>query len=275
MNTLITRVLFPIGLCILAFTVMSNSGGRAGAGNGTATLAPGESASTCANPSCHGTSNYDPSISVEVIDDNGNAVTEYTLDQSYTVKLSIVAATGTPAGYGFQMVSLDGDDNNYNAWGTDLPTGTQVVTLNNGRDYFEHSTRLSDNSVEIQWTAPALNQGDITFYAAGIAANGNGNSGGDGGANHTFTLSSPVMSDVVETLNKSTLSVYPNPVNHTLTLESDWSEGQVQIYNYSGKLVSSSLVLPRQISTSALDPGLYLIKISNGNQVMTTRFSKL
>ncbi len=274
MNTLLTKIIFPLGLCILAMTVMSNSGGRAGAANGPATLAPGEGASTCANPTCHGTNNFDPSLSIEVSDGDGNLVTEYTLDQSYTVKLSIVAATGTPAGYGFQMVSLDGDDNAYNAWGSDLPSGTQVIMLNNGREYFEHSSRLAENSFEIQWTAPSTLQGDITFYAAGIAANGNGNTGGDGGTNNTFTLS-PVISDIDESLQSSQLTLSPNPTSHRLNIETDWSHGDVQVYDYTGNLVQQYQTLPSYIMTHDLTPGLYLLKVRNGDQVLTQQFVKL
>lgn len=275
MNTLLSKIFLPVGLFLLAFTIMSNSGGRAGAANGTATLAPGESTSTCANPSCHGTNSYDPSLTVEVSDSDGNLVTEYTLDQSYTVKLSITAGSGTPIGYGFQMVSLDGNDNAYNAWSTDLPGGTQVVELSNGREYFEHFTRLPDNTFEIEWTAPAANQGDITFYAAGIAANGNGNTGGDGGANTTFTLSSPVMTDVSETFDDVNVALYPNPTSEFLTLDTDWKQGHISIYNHSGIQVLSFNSIPNKIETSTFTPGVYFLILTVEDQVITQKFNKI
>jgi len=275
MNTLLSKVLFPLGILILAFTAMSNTGGRAGSGNSAATLAPGDGTTTCASSFCHGTNSFDPSMTVEVSDSDGNQVTEYTLDQSYTVKITIDAGSGNPLGYGFQVVSLDGEDSNYNAWGTDLPGGTQVSNLSNGREYFEHSNVLPSNTFEVEWTAPAANQGDITFYAAGIAANSNGNSGGDGGTSTSFTLSAPIISDVNEVNLISNSVLYPNPTVDIITLDTDWTIGQTQILNHSGKLVRSFDKIPNQIRTADLIPGLYILKMTSGDQVSILRFNKI
>ena len=275
MNTLLSKVLLPLGLLILALATMSNSGGRAASGNSAATLAPGDGTTTCASSFCHGTNSYDPSMSVEVSDTDGNLVTEYTLDQTYTVKVTIDAGSGTPIGYGFQVVSLDGEDNNYNAWGSNLPGGTQISELSNGRQYFEQTNALPTNSFEIEWTAPAEVQGDMTFYAAGLAVNGNGNTGGDGGTSTTFTLSAPVMSNVDDTFVKTNLLLYPNPTTQILNLDSEWTQGQVEVYNHAGKLQITFENIPSQILTDQLSPGLYILRIVNGEQSITQKFNKI
>jgi hypothetical protein len=84
------------------------------------------------------------------------------------------------------MVALH-NTGNVNAGTMTNPSASSTVTnAANGRTYHEHNPAQgfgggSTVSWTVDWTAPMTGpDGDITFYAASVLANGNGNNGGDG-----------------------------------------------------------------------------------------------
>ena len=86
-------------------------------------------------------------------------------------------SAGTPDGYGFSMICLDANDNNYNGW-ANASSNAQLST-SAGRNYVEHDGISSSNEFTVDWTAPSASTGDVTFYVGANAVNGaDGNSGG-------------------------------------------------------------------------------------------------
>lgn len=254
------RILFIIFSLVLSLTLLSYSGGRANAGNVASTLAPGETGTTCASPSCHGTNNYDPTMQFEVIDQGGEVVESYELDMNYTVRITIDANQGTPIGYGFQAVTLDSDNNAYNAWIGEPPGGTGLTTLANGRTYFEHQVLLPDNVFEISWDAPSGNLGDITFYGAAIASNANGTPIGDGGTHTSYTLRSPLTSRINELTILNEISIISNPISSgLLNYQSHDNVDRISIYNMNGRVIKSINNPSNLLDLSHFSPGVYII----------------
>ncbi len=70
------------------------------------------------------------------------------------------------------------------------------------------------------------------------------------------------------------LSVYPNPANDLLHLESDISFNTVSIINPEGRLVKQFDSNFSHLNVSDLDPGVYLLIASDGNQKRNARFVK-
>ncbi|HPF35731.1 MAG TPA: hypothetical protein P5571_12670 [Candidatus Krumholzibacteria bacterium] len=106
-----------------------------------------------------------------------NIPSAYDPDTTYdlTVSLSDPAAQR----WGFEMTVLDG---------TDTFTGTLATTDVNtqtstggvfGRTYIKHTSagtnngQTGSNTWTVRWTSPPAGSGDVTFYIAGNAANGN------------------------------------------------------------------------------------------------------
>ncbi len=159
------------------------SGGAAGSGNANRTGAPFGNG-TCAN--CHGGGTFAPTFDVQLLNSANNTVTNYTPSTNYTLRISIVATSGTPQ-YGFQTTSVKSSDNtNLNTWGASLPPGvvnwfltTSSNMSSNNRNYLEHNSLLNSGIINIPWTAPAANFGAVKFYTAGNAVDGGGGTGGD------------------------------------------------------------------------------------------------
>lgn len=273
-------LLTTLGLLFLAFLFYEASSGVAAAQNADRTGAPG-SDSSC--NSCHGGGNFNASVSVAVLDGE-TAVTAYEPGKKYTFRVT-VNASNAPAGYGFQAVGVVAEGNaNAGSFGT-APTGTQVTSLN-GRQYFEHSGRSTGNSWAIEWTAPAAGTGEVRFYAAGNAVNGDFNSGGDSPdrLDSPLSLSENVASSLaaVEQLDLN-MKVFPNPVQDRLNLQVEGSENgrfELRLLNTAGQLVRSAQVLiangrsNEQLEVTELPAGLYFLHLTDGRRVKTMHVVK-
>jgi len=76
-----------------------------------------------------------------------------------------------------------------------------------------------------------------------------------------------------ETANVN-LSVYPNPSSDVVTIESNMTEGSIQIIDLTGKVVANQTVngTATAFNTSALTNGMYTVILTNGATVSTRKF---
>ncbi len=113
--------------------------------------------------------------------------------------------------------------------------------------------------------------------------NGTGNNYLTTAAFGTLTLNaanSSIRLDADESTAAFDLMVFPNPAveNSTLTVQTNGWEGQasVEITNLQGLVVKAYSVQVNgseiHVSTDRLAPGIYLMRISNGTDVVTSRF---
>ncbi|NJN77443.1 MAG: hypothetical protein HC803_03220 [Saprospiraceae bacterium] len=106
-------------------------------------------------------------------------VTNYMPGTTYDLKVTIAHASGAPAGYGFQMVALKNSTNTSTGTWTTPGSNTQIATAGT-RSYVEHGGGASASNIfTTKWVAPASGTGNVTFYSAGNAVNGNGGTSGD------------------------------------------------------------------------------------------------
>jgi hypothetical protein len=103
------------------------------------------------------------------------------------------------------------------------------------------------------------------------------------GAIDPFSLSSPgaIMVRLTDdqsvglTENTTTnLSVYPNPSSDVVTIESNMTEGSIQIIDLTGKVVANQTVngLATAFNTAVLSNGMYTVILTNGSTVETRKF---
>jgi hypothetical protein len=161
--------IFTLSLIIAAFTLLSgtlNSGGSHGAKTGS----PIDGA-TCAR--CHSSA----LTSVEWISSD-IPKSGYVPGQKYTIAIN--ATDPAAVKIGFEITS----ENSLGKQGAFLITDDVRTKLTNNNTAVTHKSEgISPVDGKIawsfNWTAPSKGTGDITFYAAVNAANGNGNPGGD------------------------------------------------------------------------------------------------
>ena len=70
------------------------------------------------------------------------------------------------------------------------------------------------------------------------------------------------------------LSVYPNPSSDVVTIESNITEGSIQIIDLTGKVVANQTVngAATAFNTTALTNGMYTVILTNGSTVETRKF---
>lgn len=82
------------------------------------------------------------------------------------------------------------------------------------------------------------------------------------------------MPDGIQENANQNFSVYPNPANNVITV-SNVAGAQISIYNLAGQEVASvaSASANQAINVANLAEGMYVIRVANGNNVSTSKFS--
>ncbi len=253
-----------IGLFVL---LQSRAGGPATQGNLRVSGAPGDG--TCANSTCHTAGSFQPLVSMSLFDGN-NLTIKYEPGKTYTLKIINSPISGAPARYGFQAVTLNATNAQAGDWGTS-PAGMTQKTIS-GRKYIEHSAPATTGVFEVPWVAPAAGTGNVTFYAASVAANNNSQVSGDGSASNTLTIQElgGVSSTDEQGQDFATLEVMPNPVADMLNLRITSrlaGDHKIRVFSANGALLKSAPVSlqPGQntasIPVGELTPGIYLVQV--------------
>ncbi len=94
----------------------------------------------------------------------------------------------------------------------------------------------------------------------------------------TVTATAIAKNVIAETKPASNYQVYPNPVKDVLQIDglSSQNEKQISVIGMNGKLMQQSTTSASnyKINTNQLLPGMYILKITDGNNTTTTKFIK-
>jgi len=214
---------------------------------------------TCAKLGCHvgPVNNFSGNVTIDVSDIPASG---YGPGKIYTIGVS-VAETGR-ATFGFQLTAEDGNKNKMGTY-----TASTGVRLEFD-DWITHSINSASGVWTFAWTAPTGTE-DITFYAAGNAANSDGNVTGD----HIYTSSVTVSRDVIASVNNNVdnpdIEVYNIYNEKTLAIESK-KAAVFNVYSIDGQHVESFRVNAGNttIDLSDLNDGQYLVSEEKGSFVM-------
>jgi len=273
-------------LMVGAFLFLSNAGGRASAQSEGNTGAPNDNTTvdnrTC--QSCHNNGTFGVTPVLEITDAGGTVITDnFNPGETYNVKMT-VDATGSPAGYGFQMVALNAADGSdgaaVNTWANGS-SNVQFATLGNGRQYAEQNAISTSNEFTMEWTAPA--SGTVTFYYGGNAVDDSSNTNGDNAIMGSTSIDADP--NALNELEKTVaLDIFPNPVNDVLNLRTNAQTTDtydLQLFDQNGKQISTErLMIPSgenvaPIEVANLPTGIYSLILSYGKNQITKKMLKL
>jgi len=160
--------------------------------------------------------------------------------------------------------------------------GTSTITTPSGTLQME-ATVLPANADDASYTwAVANGSGSATISASGlltavsdgtvtVTATANDGSGEIGST--TITISNQTAGIDEVTLNN--LSIYPNPVQNQLFIESsDKQITELIIFDITGKIIKSIGYNTKIIDVSDLNQGVYMLKVATDKGVATQRFVK-
>ncbi len=168
---------------------------------------------------------------------------------------STVARTGTSL-FGTGVECLTNTNTNAGTL-TITNTSTQIksATVNGvSRKNVVHTLNggASNNSkvFAFDWVAPATNVGNVTFYFAGVAANGDGDEHvGDYVYVGSQVVTPAVSTGISEEDATFGVALYPNPVTDLLRVEytlADAANVEVTLFDLNGRLVAELLNAKRQ-----------------------------
>ena len=190
-------------------------------------------------------------------------MTEYLADSVYEVTIIVDNSSGTPAGYGFQMICLDSDDDNYDGWSN--PSSNGQLSTSGGRNYVEHDGMSSSNVFTVDWTAPSEGTGEVTFYVGGNAVNESDDTGGDRAAIDAFSFDE-MPADATTGINRAQnveFAVFPVPTADVLNIIGAENGMQALVYSINGARVMQSKIASGSIDVSALETGFYLLEVES------------
>lgn len=273
--SVLTAILLA-GAATMSFDILDDNGkaGRTGS--------PGEGNCT----GCHTGSVVNDGTGSVVISSPDLIGWEYMPGDTYTINVT-VARTASPL-FGFDLECLTGSSPAQNA-GTLIVTNpaethilnatVSTVVRKNMTHQLNGGLGTDTKTFTFKWAAPATNVGNVTFYCAGNATNGNGAKTGD----HVYTTSQVVVpafgagtSEIADATYD--FNVFPNPVNENvfvsyttplgeqvhftlLTLDGK-SAGPVYSFAGTGNATTSTIVLPPGFAS-----GIYLLRMENGKAV--------
>ncbi len=187
---------------------------------------------------------------------------------TYPMEITLSPLSGNPNRGGFQLVVVDG--NNQNA-GDLVAINTQSGTeffLN--REYIEHRapklfTGGGPAVWSFNWTSPATAARDtIRFFFIGNFCNGNGSSSGDvafsGVRTFRFAVDTAVSTNILP--DASAVRLYPNPAKDWLYVERADATAvlEVALTDLTGRLLRSATISTGEaLWVGDLAPGAYLL----------------
>lgn len=232
------------------------------------TNAPGES--TCYdNPLCHAAvPDTGPGFG-EITIMGGIPSCGYVPGQSYILMPYVIDTTQVI--YGFQTVAVDATNSGVGTVTITDPSKTQLIT-SSGKEYVEH-TLTGTNVLGIhdwmyQWTAPAAGSGDVTFYSAFNAANGDGTSAGDNIYTDSLVFQECTTIGTTD-FGIETGFLYPNPVtDHVNVYLGNTLSGEIgiRVFDLQGKVVFDQIFQTAnlesiRISAENWENQTYLLKV--------------
>lgn len=268
---------------LLAVNVLSVQAFSTGPPNGR-TGAPGESNCTVLCHSSFPLNSGTGSLTVTGID------TDYIPGNNYT--MTVTLADPVAQRWGFELTSLD-PANNF-AGGLASINGLTQVSIDPlvlDRTYVKHTSAgtslgtTGSNAWQFDWTAPAEGTGEVTFYVAGNAANGNFFNTGDRIYTRSFSFGEAAgTATPVASAGLRLLPNRPNPFNPATVLAFTLDRGQhvrVTLHDLRGRtvrrLVDGARTAGRWEMTwngtddqgRAVVSGTYLVRVQSADGVQT------
>lgn len=273
-------------LLLAAFALVITSGVRDINSNAAplgSTGAPGEN--SCAKSTCHAGSAINSGTALLNIDFNNST---YQANGVYNITVSLQQTDILR--FGFQMLALNSNNESTGTFIITDSTRTQTqegIGVYEGRNYITYKYAGTEPYFSglgrwtFQWKAPATYQGDVTFYAAAVAANNDATDAGDSVYTKQLSIQGDATGFESSQHNQLGVNVFPNPasasfnVHYIVSKTSDThitlSDMLTQNIYASVSRVDNAGEQNAAINTSQLPSGIYLLNIVSDNKAGTQK----
>jgi hypothetical protein len=249
---------------ILGLTLLSASfficGVLSEDGKAGKTGAPGEG--TCVQ--CHAGTALNAGGGFVFVESSDMIFGQHQLGQTYN--MSVTVGQSGDGLFGFSVVALDANGNSVGTFTAGSDNHTENFTVQGSpRQYVTHNlnggTSQDEHTFNFTWTAPSEDFGTITFYATGLAANGNGMNSGD--KVYSATLESPLMPNTGIANQSDAIAIHWDPIQSALVIGNHIKSYHLEVFDIQGKVVVNMNQCSESIVTMAdLTSGCYVVRIT-------------
>lgn len=270
---------FAVGIMSLNLLVDSGSTSVhafSGGSDGGRTNSPGDIAGVSAGQTANCTNCHSGTLN------SGTATRSITSDipaggyvtgQTYTITATVAEASVNK--YGFEVTAEKDADNS--KVGTMVITNSTETKVIGGSAVTHKSTGTSGTGTKtwsFDWTAPAVGTGDVTFYGAFNATNGNSATSGDKVYTATLSVTESATNNVSEVSSKNIFTIYPNPVVSSFEISTDMNMDAVIVYGMDGRIITSIVQNENIFDASGLPSGIYFVKVVSEGKTLTKKLIK-
>lgn len=206
----------------------------------------------------------------------------YVPSTTYTMSATVSRTGNNLFGIGFEALTPTNTNAGTLAISNSAETKTASVTiLGTSRKNVIHQLNggasANSKTFNFNWTAPT--SGAVTFYAAGVAANGNGSDVGDYVYNTSLALTAPTVGIQENNVNLHALKVFPNPVVDQLNIQYELQEAadiSIELFSIHAEKIAQLLKEKQSVGMKNvnlllpgdLKSGCYILRIFvNGNVI--------
>ena len=195
-------------------------------------------------------------------------------------KTYIITLTGTHAGvqrFGFEITAEDASNNKVGTFTITNAAQTQLTNMMEAVTHTGNGLAPSNDSKSwsFDWTAPAAGSGDVTFYAALNAANGNMATSGDVVYITNKTISEDLNVGIAERSDISSFKIYPLPArDHVFVEFKNITDSKIEILDLNGKKLiqqSSQNQIVNRMDLTGLAKGYYIIQLRTGGEIVSKK----
>lgn len=208
---------------------------------------------------------------------------EYIPNTTYTINVT-VSRSGNSL-FGFGLEAFNPTSINSGTLSVINPSETQIKTSGSKKNMvhtLNGGTGTNSKTFSFAWTSP--NNGDfVTFKAAGLAANANGQTSGDFVFTTVLDIIPNAPTSVQEQNEMASFSVYPNPAKENINVQYFSLTNEAiafSIIDLSGKLIyqtelfsvkSGNNTFHLSLPSDDISSGIYFLKSTQGKITKVTR----
>lgn len=241
---------------------------------GGKTGAPGDGVCT----QCHsGTVQSGSGFNSVTLSNGGNPVTEYETSTTYQVLVSMAT---TNIKNGFEIVALTPNNTVAGTWTITDATHTKTITVGGKQRVTHKLAGVSLTTWSFNWTSPATNVGNVTFYLATNQTNSSNSDDGDiiRTSQHVFGSQAGVAENSTKVQTQIGYQASTNSLNIHLNSKVDGSVF-VNVVDLNGKSVftedlgtvsAGESTLPVRLDNE-LNSGIYMVNVSVDNNMTMKR----
>ncbi|MGB0166843.1 MAG: choice-of-anchor V domain-containing protein [Luteibaculum sp.] len=273
-------VVLGVGLSVWELS-MNQAEARSSGSPGNRTGSPGDNGSTCRG--CHSGS---APVTIAGAITTDIPATGYSPGEVYNIQASI--SEGGKGTFGFELTAEDENNSTIGQWILSGSGDSRLILGNSSATHTGSGNSGSGSRTwSLQWQAPQQNAGAITFYAALMAANGNGSSSGDNVYVSQTTVQPSGVNSIQPKKNNPkkdlNLKLYPNPASEFIDIEFGGpmneefgvyvidAGGVVRAFYEQKRPISGKL----NLNLGKIEAGNYFIRVFSENYTAVSPFIKL